>query len=807
MKIFRKTLSAATASLMAASMLAANFNIVGVADAADMNAVQLVEAMGQGWNLGNSLDCSNTWTNPLTPEAIETAWGNPVTTEAMIKEIKKSGFSTVRIPITWQQMISSDGTPKDEWLARIKEVVDYCVKNDMYAIINTHHDEGGSGQSGWINGSGSDTVKKFSNLWTNVANYFKDYDQHLVFEGMNEEDLSNSDMMKLNQAFVDAVRATGGNNTSRLLLVEAQANNTGKALDSSFSVPSDNSNMLAVSVHYYEPSTFCVATTESTWGHRETWGTADDYTILEKDFDQLESKFIKNGVGVIIGEYGVDTSNKGAKDKESMKKFLKEVSTYALGKEGMCPVVWDMSVDNNGEGDMAYFNRNTLSWYDDSIKQIFLDAASGSSADTGKTKTDRITFKKSDIAKADGTLLIDLKPYKNLGVTVNNVLVDYTLSCDGSAESYGAGGAVSFNMVDASGNTHWASSGYNFTTDSNQASVEIPDVITATDDDGNEYTGSLDMDYLKVENWWTWTDPEDSGNVKYEYGDVTVILSDYIYVDDIGTGDEEEQVTTATPDETPETTTTVADETPETTTVAGEEQETYTGVYANAYLAGAIGANNQWNVTDAAEHGTVAQVDGNGTFEAVWDLAEGSETIDFLMLEIESTEEFGSYFTTDTFENLSLTIDHLYFDGQEVELTDTEGAINLRYFEGTGKSRAYFVANWGANKGIDFGISKDTTIAEQVKVVFTIDGTYQESESSGSKIVYGDANEDGNVTISDAVTILQYLANGDKFPMSDKARAQADVDGTPGVSGKDAAVIQQVDARVISAADLPLKAE
>ena len=160
MKIFRKTLSAATASLMAASMFAANFNIIGVVDAADMNAVQLVEDMGQGWNLGNTLDCSNTWTNPLTPEAIETAWGNPATTEAMIKEIKKSGFKTVRIPITWQQMISDDGTPKDEWLARIKEVVDYCVNNDMYAIINTHHDEGGNGQSGWINGAGDGTVKE-----------------------------------------------------------------------------------------------------------------------------------------------------------------------------------------------------------------------------------------------------------------------------------------------------------------------------------------------------------------------------------------------------------------------------------------------------------------------------------------------------------------------------------------------------------------------------------------------------------------------------------------------------------------------
>ena len=800
MKIFRKTLSAATASLMAASMFAANFNIIGVVDAADMNAVQLVEDMGQGWNLGNPLDCSNTWTNPLTPEAIETAWGNPATTEAMIKEIKKSGFKTVRIPITWQQMISDDGTPKDEWLARIKEVVDYCVNNDMYAIINTHHDEGGNGQSGWINGAGDGTVKKFKNLWTNVANYFKDYDQHLVFEGMNEESLSNNDMMTLNQAFVDAVRATGGNNTTRLLLVEAQSNNTAAALNDNFSVPSDNSNMLAVSVHYYEPPTFCVATTESTWGHRETWGTAEDYTVLEKDFDNLENKFIKNGVGVIIGEYGVDTSTKGGKDKESMKKFLSEVATYALGKEGMCPVVWDMSVDNNGEGDMAYFNRSTLSWYDDSIKQVFLDAANGSSTDMDKTKTDRITFKYDDIIQSDGTLLIDLKPYKKLGVTVNNVLVDYELSYSGSATSYGAGGAVSFNMVEDNGTIHWACSNYNFTTDSKQASVEIPEVVTATDDDGNEYKGSLDMDYLKVENWWTWTDPEDKNNeVKYKYGDVTVIFSDYIYVDEADT--EEKETVTTVPEETPETTTTTT-----TTTVPDDdEQDTYTGVYANAYLAGSIGANSQWSVDDAAANGTVAQVDGNGTFEAVWNLKEGSETIDFLMLEIESTEDFGSYFTSDTFKDLSLTIDHLYFDDKEIELADEAGAIDLRYFEGTGKTRAYFVANWGANKGVDFGIDKNTTVAEQVKVVFTVGGTYQESGETEDKTLYGDANLDGKISISDAVAILQYLANSSKYPLEEQAKLNADVDGAAGVTGMDAAVLQQVDAKIVSVEDLPLK--
>jgi hypothetical protein len=175
------------------------------------------------------------------------------------------------------------------------------------------------------------------------------------------------------------------------------------------------------------------------------------------------------------------------------------------------------------------------------------------------------------------------------------------------------------------------------------------------------------------------------------------------------------------------------------------------------------------------------------------------------MLEIESTEDFGSYFTSDTFKDLSLTIDHLYFDDKEIELADEAGAIDLRYFEGTGKTRAYFVANWGANKGVDFGIDKNTTVAEQVKVVFTVGGTYQESGETEDKTLYGDANLDGKISISDAVAILQYLANSSKYPLEEQAKLNADVDGAAGVTGMDAAVLQQVDAKIVSVEDLPLK--
>ena len=396
MKIFKKVLAAALSSVMAASVCVVNINVseLGTADAAGLTAVQLVEDMGQGWNLGNTFDCTNTWTTPLTPTAIETAWGNPVTTESMIKNIKKSGFKTVRIPITWYQMMSADGTPNEEFLARIKKVVDYCINNDMYAIINTHHDE-----SDWLSNASSDTVKKFKNLWSNIADYFADYDEHLVFEAMNEQSIDNAGMMTLNQAFVDTVRAKGGNNATRLLLVEASSNNTEKLLDNSFSAPNDSAKMIAVSCHYYEPPTFCVADTTSTWGHRETWGTAEDIAKVKADFNRLDSKFIKNGIPVIIGEYGVNTSTKGAKDKASMRAFLKEIASDALDMEGICPVVWDMSVYNNGEGDMAYFDRSNGKWYDEEIGNIFKSLGNtGSGSEDDDEAACSVTFKAADIA-------------------------------------------------------------------------------------------------------------------------------------------------------------------------------------------------------------------------------------------------------------------------------------------------------------------------------------------------------------------------------------------------------------------------
>ena len=226
MKFMKKLLSTMTAAAIGLSMTTALSVGTSVASAADKTAVQMVEDMGLGWNLGNALDSTNTWTSNPSPADIETAWGNVVATENMIKEVKKAGFNTVRIPVTWWDMTGASGTAKmdsfdgtvaDQYLARVKEVVDYCVDNGMYAIINTHHDED------WEKDTSK--IATFEKLWKQIATYFEGYDEHLVFEGMNEVSFSTSDAMTYNQAFVDTVRATGGNNKDRLLICTADSNN------------------------------------------------------------------------------------------------------------------------------------------------------------------------------------------------------------------------------------------------------------------------------------------------------------------------------------------------------------------------------------------------------------------------------------------------------------------------------------------------------------------------------------------------------------------------------------------------------
>lgn len=831
MKFMKKLLSAVTAAAIGVSMTTALSAGVSVVNAADKTAVELVEDMGLGWNLGNALDGTNTWDSSLTPEKIETAWGNVVTTEAMIKEIKKTGFNTVRIPVTWWDMTGKsgtasmdafDGTVGDEYLARVKAVVDYCIDNDMYAIINTHHDED------WEKDTSQ--LEKFKKLWTQIADYFKDYDEHLVFEGMNEVNFSTSDAMTYNQAFVDTVRASGSNNTDRLLICTADNNNTAKALSDSFSMPADTSNMLAVSVHYYEPSTFCVADTTSSWGYRETWGTSSDYTILENDFNKLKTKFTDQGVGVVIGEYGVCNADKYGinttpynKDQESIEKFLKAVASTAYGMEGICPVVWD----DSDSGTITLFSRKNMKWHDSNIQKIYTDIANGGSVDPGKEKTDRLTFKASEIEDPESTagdLLIDLKPYKDLGVSLSSVVINYTIS--GNKSSYGTGGAVQYNIVDDKGEYHWAYQPYSFVIGESVATVDIPETTVAEDEDGNQFEGPMDMDYLKIGHWYDWTDPS-GGTVDWSYVDVTLIFDDFFYVDGTENSDTTTETTAAT------TSSETSTETTATTHINIEP-------YGWAWVAGQAGTYQFWK-QDSEGVNPVA-ITGNGSYTASYLIPEGDGTgsIECLILDSDiNVYQFlpEDYDGDDRVKDCGVvfTVDKVTLDGEEIAYTGpTDGS--LTYGNDGVSLRRNILNSWISSPVNDIDGS-EVTLTKIIEIHFTVSGlpgeggetttssetttsestttttttTTTETETTAAtttsttagttvsinpKAFYGDVNLDSRVDITDAV-LLNKIAAGQVKP-NDQQALNADVNASGDLDSNDAIILLKFLVHLVS---------
>jgi endoglucanase len=241
----------------------------------DLGPQEITAAMNPGWNLGNQLEASS---NRIPSE---TAWSNPVIREDLIKTVKAAGFQSIRIPISYLDLIGEgpDYTINAKWLDRVQEVVDYVVNNDLYAVINIHGDGFQSVDGGWLycDAPDQDTVKaKFKAVWTQIATRFKDYDEHLIFEDMNEiSDMSYADakpelyevINSYNQLFLDTIRQTGGFNDRRWVLIpgwntdiEATARE-----GCGFAIPKENylsdlvsgASRIMISVHDYSPWDFC----------------------------------------------------------------------------------------------------------------------------------------------------------------------------------------------------------------------------------------------------------------------------------------------------------------------------------------------------------------------------------------------------------------------------------------------------------------------------------------------------------------------------------------------------------------------
>ena len=357
------------------------------ADATGMSstAVQLAAKIKLGWNMGNSL------------EAIggETAWGNPKATKALIDLVKANGFNAIRIPCSFDQYLANSTTAKikEEWLARVKEVVHYAVDNDMYVIVNIHWD------GGWLENNCTEAAKSATNAkqkayWEQIATYLRGFDEHLIFASANEPKVANATEMAVlttyHQTFIDAVRATGGKNAYRTVVVQGPDTDIEKTNKLMLTLPTDKvANRMMMEVHYYTPYQFTLMDKDADWGkmfyywgantrsttdteRNPTWGEEAD---LAKLFKSMKTQFVDKGIPVILGEFGaIRRSNLTGSNLSlhlaSRAYYLKVVVQQAKAN-GMIPFYWDEG--NLGSNGFGIFNRFNTSVADSQALNGLLD--------------------------------------------------------------------------------------------------------------------------------------------------------------------------------------------------------------------------------------------------------------------------------------------------------------------------------------------------------------------------------------------------------------------------------------------------
>ena len=334
----------------------------------ESTAVELAAKIKLGWNIGNTL------------EAIggETNWGNPKITESYVQFVKQSGFNAIRLPCSWNQYMANSQTAqlKAEWLNRVKEVVQYCVNNDLYVLLNIHWD------GGWLENNCT-TDKQVENnakqkaFWQQIATHLRDFDEHLLFAGANEPNVDNATQMTVlnsyHQTFVDAVRSTGGRNSYRILVVQGPSTDIEKTNQLMTSLPVDQvSDRLMVEIHYYTPWNFCGLGEDASWGRmfyywgtgyhsttdptrNATWGEEDTVDAM---MALMKTQFVDHGIPVVLGEYGpMRRSNLTGDDLTnhlaSRAYYIKYVTRQAIAN-GILPFYWDT-------GGILNRNNNTVS--------------------------------------------------------------------------------------------------------------------------------------------------------------------------------------------------------------------------------------------------------------------------------------------------------------------------------------------------------------------------------------------------------------------------------------------------------------
>ena len=343
-------------------------------DLAEITGLELAQRIKVGWNLGNTFDASDcTW---LTDEMLyESAWNGDMTTEQHIEMLKQAGFNAVRIPVSWHNHVSDNYSISEKWLARVNEVVDWCLERDMFVILNIHHDNSTSFM--FPKNQYLEQSKNYiSAVWRQLSFRFRDYDEQLIFEIMNEPrlightnewwiDENSADckeaiscINEINQAGVNTIRAAGGFNKTRFIMCPGYAASADGALNAGYVLPTDpagDNGKIIVTVHAYTPYEFALQD-----GGTAQWSSSNENDLrgMTDFMDKIYDKFVKNGTAVIIDEFGARDKNGNT---EARADFTRTYVSEAR-KRGIPCFWWDNNAIS-GSGELfGILNRKTSSW-------------------------------------------------------------------------------------------------------------------------------------------------------------------------------------------------------------------------------------------------------------------------------------------------------------------------------------------------------------------------------------------------------------------------------------------------------------
>jgi endoglucanase len=364
-----------------------------VQDFTDITAAQLVAKMTVGWNLGNTLDAYGDWMKGSSVTQMETGWGNPKTTKANITAIKNAGFNVIRIPVSWSKATDANFNIREDWMERVVEIVNYAIDNDMYVLLNTHHDED---IFKFTNAQKAASLTAFQKIWEQIASAFKNYDDKLIFEGLNEPRTKGADWewsggnaeerANLNEhykVFVETVRASGGNNDKRMLMLNPYAASGSAAAMNGLVIPADTAkNKIIISYHNYAPNGFALENNMN-----NTWSADNpgDTSPITDPIDRYYDKFVSKGIPVIIGEFGAQNKNNDATRAAWAEYYV----SYARSKGIPC-VWWDMGIatgDVTANDLFAIFNRNDNTWYFQGIVDAMMEAVANTTPPIGGGST------------------------------------------------------------------------------------------------------------------------------------------------------------------------------------------------------------------------------------------------------------------------------------------------------------------------------------------------------------------------------------------------------------------------------------